>query len=331
VIIRRSLLVFLLCLSVRPVSAQIVEAVGPRALGMGGAFVAVANDGTATWWNPGGLAAGPFMDMALARAVTQTDEALPAGRDRVVSYTLGTPPFGFSYYRLRLTDVQPFRPTEQSADDRQDRRAGVPVRSLSVSQLGATLVQAVLPGVHAGTTLKYVRGRALASREDAGRDPSDLLDAGADLEGGDVGHRFDLDVGVVAVGGPIRVGGVVRNVRQPEFGEMRLERQVRVGAAFDGERVNLTPLTVALDADVRTYRSATGDRRVIAVGAEQWLLTRRLGLRAGARFNTAGARERAGTAGVSVSVRSGLYLEAHVVRGGSADEKGWGLASRVSF
>lgn len=30
--------------------------VGPRALGMGGAFVAVANDGTAGYWNPSGLA-----------------------------------------------------------------------------------------------------------------------------------------------------------------------------------------------------------------------------------------------------------------------------------
>ena len=35
-----------------PASAQIVESVGHRALGMGGAFVAVADDSTATWWNP---------------------------------------------------------------------------------------------------------------------------------------------------------------------------------------------------------------------------------------------------------------------------------------
>ena len=36
-------------------SAQFIEAVGVRALGMGGAFVAVANDSSATWWNPAGL------------------------------------------------------------------------------------------------------------------------------------------------------------------------------------------------------------------------------------------------------------------------------------
>jgi len=45
-------------------SAQIVESVGNRALGMGGAFVAVANDSTATWWNPAGLATGPYADLA---------------------------------------------------------------------------------------------------------------------------------------------------------------------------------------------------------------------------------------------------------------------------
>src|SRR5688572_15574551 len=52
----------------RPVAAQVFEAVGSRAQGMGGAFVAVANDSSATWWNPAGLADGPFLDTATARA-----------------------------------------------------------------------------------------------------------------------------------------------------------------------------------------------------------------------------------------------------------------------
>src|SRR5690606_19083737 len=42
-----------------PASAQLVfEAVGERALGMGGAFVAVADDATAVHWSPAGLVAG---------------------------------------------------------------------------------------------------------------------------------------------------------------------------------------------------------------------------------------------------------------------------------
>ena len=49
-------------------SGQVTELVGSSASGMGGAFVAVASDSSAVWWNPAGLAAGPFLDMALAEA-----------------------------------------------------------------------------------------------------------------------------------------------------------------------------------------------------------------------------------------------------------------------
>ncbi len=36
-------------------AAQTAEVVGTRALGMGGAFVAVADDPSAVYWNPAGL------------------------------------------------------------------------------------------------------------------------------------------------------------------------------------------------------------------------------------------------------------------------------------
>jgi hypothetical protein len=110
-----------------------------------------------------------------------------------------------------------------------------------------------------------------------------------------------------------------------------MPRQIRVGVAFDAEKAGSIPLTVALDADVRRYTAASGERRVIAVGAEQWLLSRRLALRGGARFNRVGAEERAATGGVSILLRSGLYLDAHIVGGAAADERGWGVATRVSF
>ena len=43
-------------------AAQIYESIGIRAQGMGGAFVAVADDATATWWNPAGLASGGYLN-----------------------------------------------------------------------------------------------------------------------------------------------------------------------------------------------------------------------------------------------------------------------------
>src|SRR6185503_6043469 len=51
--------------------AQAIETVGERAMGMGGAFVAMADDSSATWWNPGGLAAGPFVDIAAGWSRTE--------------------------------------------------------------------------------------------------------------------------------------------------------------------------------------------------------------------------------------------------------------------
>src|SRR6266542_670664 len=142
----------------RPASAQIAESLGSRALGMGGAFVAVASDSTATWWNPGALAAGPFLDLSIGHAITEAGAGDPSRADRATWFTLGTPPFGLSYYRLKISNIQRLGATTgQGGANREDRGAGVPVRSLGASQLDVTLVHTLLTGVHAGTTLKYLR------------------------------------------------------------------------------------------------------------------------------------------------------------------------------
>jgi len=314
-------------------SAQIVESVGNRALGMGGAFVAVASDSSATWWNPAGLATGPFADLSLGRTVTDIKESVPSGRDRVSWFAATAPAVGFSYYRLRITDIQGFSTTGDSSVSREDTRAGVSVRSLSATQLGLTVVQSILPGIHAGATLKYVRGTVRAAIDGETRPVNDLLDRGEELEGGDADNRFDLDAGVIAEAGPVRLGAAMRNIRQPQFGAdtFRLPRQARIGAAIDMEKAGGPPLVIAVDADVRTYATGTGDRRVFAAGVEQWLWARRIGVRGGARWNRTGAKERSATAGASVAARNGLYVEGYVVRGGSTAERGWGLGTRVTF
>jgi long-chain fatty acid transport protein len=335
--LRAALLALVLLVLPGRAAAQIVESVGSRALGMGGAFVAVADDSSATWWNPGALAAGPFIDMAIGRAVSDSAREIPSRRDRASWFAVGTPPFGLSYYRLQVTEAGTPPPTGEEPDGRQDEPGTVPVRSLSARQFGVTIVQTLVSGVHVGTTLKYARGRV---RSGVGASPltaNDLLDLGEDFEGGEADNRFDLDIGVLAVTGPVRLGALVRNLREPEFGSdttggaIRLPRQVRVGAAYDGAGAGVVPLTISFDADLRRYGTVSGDRRVVALGAEGWLLRRRVGLRGGARFNTVGAESRAATAGLSVALRSGLYLDGHLVRGGDADERGWGIAARVSF
>jgi len=189
----------------------------------------------------------------------------------------------------------------------------------------------LISGIHIGTTLKYVRGAALSAVGEGDADA--LLDAGDDLDG-ETDSTFDLDIGLMAVFGAFRTGAVVRNVRAAELGGplgVNLPRQVRIGAAFDGDVARRWPLTVAIDADLQRYDGPGGERRVIAAGAERWFAQNRLAVRAGARFNTVGSEERAATGGFSVAVRSGLYVDGHLVGGGSTDERGWGVAARVSF
>jgi hypothetical protein len=296
-----------------PASAQVVEVVGSRALGMGGAFVAVADDSTASWWNPAGNAAGPFFDVTLGWATTDIENDQPPERhDEAAWFALATPPIGFSYYHLRIEETGPFRTIAPEAGGREDRRAAVPDWSLSASQFGATLVHTLVSDLHVGTTLKYVRAS----------ESSGLTDAN---------NAFDMDIGGLFVKGPIRVGGVVRNLLAAELGAVNLPRQARVGVAFDASQVSSRAVLVALDADVDAYDTAYGERRVVAVGVEGWTLARRIGMRAGARFNTVGAEEQAYTVGASVAVRSGVYVDGHGVFGGSDDESGWGIGARVTF
>lgn len=297
----------------RPAAAQMIESAGSRAMGMGGAFVAVGTDSSATWWNPAALAAGAWIDMNLARAATDVGPEAAGHRETVSSFSLSAPMLGFSYYRLRLSDIGDSGSTAAGPGDRQDTGA---------SLLGVTLVQSIVSGLHVGTTLKYVHGQGLASEDP---DPG----------------RFDYDVGALVVHRAWRVGLVARNLRQPAFQSARvadtpgdpliLGRQVRAGIAYDAEAAPGKPLTVSVDVDLKRYATLGGDRQVIAAGAERWLFARHLALRAGGRVNAVGEQTKAATAGGTVMVRSGMYLDAHAVFGGADEERGWGAAARFSF
>ena len=299
-------------------------------LGMGGAFVAVATDSSAGWWNPAALADGPFFDLSVGHAIDDRDQQFPAARDRSSGLSLSTPVVGASLYRFRLTDAG--SPIEGSGGGRQVGEATRQVRSLAVSALGGTVVQTLVSGTHVGATLKYVRG-TLRIGDGEGLSPAGALDRGAGLDGGRAEGHFDLDLGALATAGPVRLGAVVKNLRATEFGQgaFALPRQARVGVALATEQAGGPPLTISFDADVLAYQTGTGERRVVALGAEDWLAGHRIGLRAGIRKNRVGAGERALTAGASIAVRAGTFLEAHVTGSTTSIERGWGAGLRVSF
>ncbi len=304
--------------------AQALESVGVRALGMGGAFVAVANDSTATWWNPAGLAAGPFVDVTVTGG--RAPDSTPSGslaRATTWGLAVATPALGASYYRLRITDIDPVGPIVAAEAGRQEGRVGVLPESLEFGQFGASFVHSIFPRLHAGATLKLVRA--------TGERMSDVVHSGA---------QFDADVGLLGTVGPVRIGVAARHLSEPVLwsdpvseADLRLGRQVRVGVAFDGDLLGVDrsfPLVVSLDADTLSYDTIGGPRRTVAVGAERWLLRRRVGLRGGARVNTTGAHERAASVGASVSIAKGVLAEVHATAGARA-ERGWGVAARASF
>jgi hypothetical protein len=315
-----SVLLAALVLGVPRASAQAIESVGARALGMGGAFVAVANDSSATWWNPAGLAAGPFVDVTLGTALAGAGDE--PGRARTWAVAVATPALGASYYRLRITHIDSLGPTAVPQAGRQEGRVGIPSLSLNLGQLGVTVVHSLFPRVHAGATLKLVRGTV----EGTGRDSTE--------------SHADADVGLLGIFGPVRLGVAARNLAEPSLyrsgdgqPDARLSRQVRVGVAYDGDRPPpglMRPFTLSLDADVLAYDTVRGPRRVLAAGAERWLAARRIGVRGGARFNQVGARERAASIGASFVVVRGVMVEGHVTAG-SRGERGWGVVARAAF
>ena len=90
-------------------------------------------------------------------------------------------------------------------------------------------------------------------------------------------------------------------------------------------------MTVSVDVDVARYATGAGDRRVIAAGAEQWLFGNGLGFAAVADSTQVGHEERSATAGVSAASVQACSSKRTSWPAASDDERGWGVAARVSF
>lgn len=320
-------------------SAQAFESVGTRALGMGGAFVAVADDATATYWNPAGVATGPTFNLLLDWSVTdrgadrgrRIDEASGGSNGSAQMVSLAVPALALSYYRLRTTAIRSGSSVEVPP--------GAAVVSLVTHQVGATFVQTLAEGLVVGTTVKVLRG-FVGGGQVQGEHVGAVLDRGAELDGHG-STEFDLDLGAMYAFSAGRLGLVVRNLREPEFDDptaadstLKLERQVRVGAAFTPGRHGAVPgpwTTVAIDVDVTRLRQVDGERRNLAIGAEQWLAGRRVGIRGGFRVNTLETTTRAGSAGVSLAPRRGTYIDAQFTGGTRESDRGWSAGLRMTF
>jgi hypothetical protein len=318
--------VALLCPSLA--DAQPYEAVGLRALGMGGAFVAVADDASAVYWNPAGLATGQFFSFVFDIGQVEADVDMTGGGEGARAgerltgslLALGTPPLGLSYYRVSSVAARvPAGDTGGAAD----------LARLRTSHVGVTLVQTLIEGLHLGGTLKYVHGSgAGVSVADV---PDDVLRAASTLPGQGDG-AFDVDLGLMADFRRARAGVAVRNLLEPTFalrgGDITVNRQVRAGVAVFAT----DELSLAADADLTTTHDLTGERRSLAVGAEQRLWRGRAGLRGGVRVSTTGETRTTVTAGGSIAFRTGIYADGYVALGASRRAaSGAGIGLRMIF
>jgi hypothetical protein len=300
---------------------------------MGGAFVAVADDASAAYWNPAGFAAGSFFSLVLDRtsASAEPDGRLVGQSQSGFLLALGAPALGISYYRLRGTTV--FPATDELDDDPNLNGNFLRLDSLVTHHAGATLVQSVAQGVAVGATLKMVRG--VAGSEIRAEPRSDLLDEGAALLGR-ASNKFDADVGVMVSTGGLKAGLTVRNLFEPEFeaaggGRLTLERQARAGVAL----MPVAGWLVAADLDLLKSTDVSGhDRRDFALGAEG-RVGRRAFVRAGGRMDTLGegpgGRAATFSVGGSYAILGGFLVDGQLTAGSRWGGRGWGLGARFVY
>jgi hypothetical protein len=285
------------------VHAQTFGGVGARAEGMGGAFVAVADDATAVYWNPAGIATGATFDLQVSKG----DSNLFVGA--------ALPVLGVSYYR---TEEVTGLPTVSGSPDRQTGGSGeVHVRTLSTTNFGVTVVQTVVPGLVVGTTARVVKGA---------------------IEGFDGRTTVDLDAGAMVSAWDLRFGLTARNLRQPEFqtegGMVRMTRQFRVGAALAPRALPSGihgPFSLAIDADLTTTPDIRGDRRTVAAGGEYWLGKGMAGVRGGVRWSTLGDSRRALSGGISVRLPRSVHAEGQLTKHSESNANEWSVGARITF
>jgi hypothetical protein len=201
-----------------------------------------------------------------------------------------------------------------------------------LNQFGASVGQSLGSHLVIGSTFKLVSA-GVASQVQGSATGS--LDAADDIEPSQEVHA-GLDVGAMAVFGRARIGVMVRNVNEVEFGSgndaFTLRRQARVGGAFSsGTRGVIGSATVAVDADLTTTPTVTGDQRMLAAGGEVWTTSRTFGVRGGVSVNTIGAQRTAFSGGASAALKKGIYADGALTGGTDQGRHGWALGLRVTF
>jgi F plasmid transfer operon, TraF, protein len=290
-------------------ASQTFGGVGARAEGMGGAFVAVADDASAVYWNPAGIASVFTFDF---QASGGPSRALTGSDSNGTNFFIGAalPVLGLSFYRTHTVHVDP---------DRENMGSGAAkVRLLTTSNVGVTFVQTIVTNVVIGTTARVVHGG---------------------VEGFDTRTMADFDVGAMVSVGNVRVGVTGRNLREPEYdvegeGRTEMERQVRVGAALVPRSRPAGvhgPFSLAFDIDMTETASPIGPVKLAALGGEYWIAAGRVGLRAGLRWNTLDTSERFTSGGLTVRFPRSVHVDGQLTKPNGDGDSEWLVSARITF
>lgn len=332
---KRALLAAVLTLLTAP-RAWPQSTVGSRAAGMAGAFVAVADDATAVYWNPAGIATGSFVsaviDFGRGERAPKSPQTAAGQKDTVAFVGVSATAIGLAYFRLETYGTSTAEPVVTAPQSREEVRRSV--QALTTSTVGVSLLQSLTEHIVVGVTPKFIRGSARRGVS-GDLDVHDALDTAKGLDGPGDG-AFDVDAGAMVRANRFRFGVIARNLTTPSFDAgagqdpLALEREVRVGGAWGSGWSGLSRVIVSVDGDLTSRATPSGDRRDVAAGVETWWRHQRLGLRGGARRSTIGDPRAAVAAGISAGLTSGMFVDAHVVRGHAA-ERAWSVGARMVF
>jgi len=304
---------FFLILAVSPVSFAGVDAMphlrlgaGARSIGLGGAFTAIADDATATVWNPAGL--GSTADLSLNFS-TQS-----LSLDRVHNFVALTKALGsygaigIAVTNFGVNDYDVYSDTAAyggSADQRQN------AYSLSY-------------GIDIGNFSLGLTGRMLADSFGLESVENNSLSGFGGVDVGLMGHALHIDVGEEKV--PTFHYGIVAKHLGASIGDDIVPMVVNVGLAYDLYMGNVVTFAADLEHELVNLDESPTSLRL---GAEYTIVTYKstaLSLRGGVRASR-DTQSLFGGFGVNIG---GLQID-YAIQDGMAIGGGSGLTQFASI